>query len=71
MNKKQAGEHTQGERIMNLLKDCKHVSCFEHEGRLYKCYEVDAVKEFIKNNPTPADMSVWFQNNLIELTPVK
>jgi len=58
------------DRIINLLSETKQVNVFEHEGRLYKAYRVDAVKAFIKNNPTPADMSVWFQQNLTELIAI-
>lgn len=60
-------ENAANERLMKLIGQCKEVLVFEHEGRLFKGYFVDAVKAFIKNNPFPADMNVWFQKNYREL----
>ena len=51
------------ERLSNLMAKCNRVLAFEVEGVIYKGYEVDAVKEFIKQNPNKADFAVWLDNN--------
>ncbi len=59
------------DRTGKLLHECKQVSCFEHEGRMYLGYYVDAVKQFIAENPKPADFSVWLQDTHKQLTILK
>lgn len=50
-------------RKKSLMQQCRFVPSFEVEGRRYKGYPSDAVEEYIKYNPQPADFSVWLQNN--------
>jgi hypothetical protein len=56
-------ENAHHNRVSTLMSQCKEVCCFEHEGLLFMFYYVDAVKAFIKNNPTKADFNVWLQRN--------
>lgn len=55
-------------RQSSLLSECHQINAFEHEGRIYLGHNVTAVKNFIKNNPTPADFGVWLQKNYKEIT---
>lgn len=50
-------------RIMELLKKCTDVLAFEYEGVKYLGYHVTAIKQFVADNPQPADFHVWLQNN--------
>ena len=62
------GEFTPEEQRMNkLLDSMEPVHAFRHEGRMYLGYLVNAATDFIKNNPFPADFSVWLQDNYKEL----
>jgi len=58
-------------RLLNLaillFDRCVEVSVFKHENRMYLGNLTNAVKRYIKNNPTPSDFSVWLQNNYKEL----
>jgi len=54
-------------RLLNLIDSCEDVHVFKHEGRMYFGNKTQAVKDYIKNNPTPSDFSVWLQNNYKEL----
>ena len=54
-------------RKYDLINSCNAIDCFTHEGRIYAGSIIYAVESFIKNNPNPADFSVWLQKNLIEL----
>ena len=57
----------QEKRFLKLMESCKSIDCFEHEGRTYKGDKVMAAKSFIKNNPQPADFSVWLQDHYRQL----
>lgn len=59
-------------RYKKLLKECKDIGVFEHEGRLFKGYKAFAVVQFIKSNPEPEDFNVWLQDNYegIIITPL-
>lgn len=54
------------EKLKNLLDKCKEWEFFEHEGRIYRGHYITACKEFIKNNPTGGDFSVWLQDHYNE-----
>ena len=54
-------------RKSKLRKQCYLNICFEHEGRIYLGNPDKAIDSFIKNNPNPADFSVWLQDNFREL----
>jgi len=54
-------------RLLNLIDSCEEISVFKHENRMYLGNLTNAVKRYIKNNPTPSDFSVWLQNNYKEL----
>lgn len=51
------------DRFTRLHRNITQLNIFECEGRLYYGDTVNAIKEFIKNNPQPADLSVWLQDN--------
>lgn len=51
------------ERYKKLQDKCTEIDIFECEGRYYYGTSVNAIKAFIDNNPQPADLSVWLQDN--------
>jgi hypothetical protein len=51
------------DRAINLLKKISDVTVFEYEGVMYMGSKLLAVRDFMKNNPQPADFHVWLQDN--------
>jgi hypothetical protein len=54
-------------RLLNLVDSCEDVEVFKHGSRMYFGNKIQACKNYIQNNPTPADFSVWLQNNYKQL----
>jgi len=50
-------------RTLKLLAKCSEVHAFEYGGIKYLGYHVDAIKDFVKNNPELSDFHVWLQQN--------
>lgn len=53
--------------LLNLLNQCKKVNAFEFEGVVFLGYEVDAVKEYRKRNPSDS-FYVWLHDRYPILT---
>ena len=54
-------------RLLNLIDSCHEVEVFTHENRMYLGNITNAVKRYIKDNPTPSDFGVWLQDNYKQL----
>lgn len=43
------------------------MEAFQHNGTMYLGNAVEVIKNFIKNNPEPADFNTWLQRNCQEI----
>lgn len=50
-------------RFFKLFRECSDLKVFRNNGNFYKGSGAEAVQEFIKANPEPADFHVWLQDN--------
>jgi hypothetical protein len=55
--------------LITLVNKCKSIQVFEYEGEMCLGSLIDACKDFVKNNPNPADFHVWLQDHYERLTP--
>lgn len=56
-------------KALELSAMCHNIQCFECEGRIFKGYEVDVIKRYMKENPSKK-FYIWLQDNVEELTVV-
>jgi hypothetical protein len=54
-------------RLLNLIDACEDVDVFKHSNRMFFGNKIQAVKNYIKDNPKSDNFLLWLQKNYKEI----